>query len=88
MLSPEGNSFDEMASLATSLVGRGCRALTLSFHSPSVEPGHTPYVRTRADLQQFLGTIERFCEFFMTRLNGVADTLIDFRASHSLRSSD
>ncbi len=29
------------------------RLLTFSFHSPSLEPGHTPYVRTSADLANF-----------------------------------
>jgi hypothetical protein len=27
--------------------------LSISFHSPSVEPGHTPYVRDAADLRRF-----------------------------------
>jgi hypothetical protein len=27
--------------------------LTLSFHSPSLVPGHTPYVRDSADLAAF-----------------------------------
>lgn len=31
----------------------GVRVLSLSFHSPSLEPGHTPYVRSAADLAGF-----------------------------------
>jgi hypothetical protein len=31
----------------------GVRLLTLSFHSPSLVPGHTPYVRDSADLAAF-----------------------------------
>ncbi len=31
----------------------GVRLLTLSFHSPSLVPGHTPYVRDAADLTAF-----------------------------------
>ena len=34
-------------------IGQGERLLTLSFHSPSLAPGHTPYVRDRADLARF-----------------------------------
>ena len=31
----------------------GVRLLTFSFHSPTLEPGHTPYVRTTRDLEAF-----------------------------------
>ena len=34
-------------------VAAGERLLILSFHSPSLEPGHTPYVRNADDLAQF-----------------------------------
>jgi hypothetical protein len=33
--------------------GEGVRLLNLSFHSPSLAPGHTPYVRDAADLKRF-----------------------------------
>lgn len=78
MLSPEGNTLSEMMALARALVERGSRALTMSFHSPSASPGHTPYVRTQQDLDDFLGRIEGFCEFFFGRLNGLPDTMLGF----------
>src|SRR5262249_19774872 len=65
MLSPEGNTFAEMRALTEALFQRGRRTFLLSFHSPSVEPGHTPYVRTQADLYQFLHALEQYCEFFI-----------------------
>lgn len=34
-------------------LGEGSRLLTFSFHSPSLAPGHTPYVRDEADLRRF-----------------------------------
>lgn len=70
MLSPEGSTLDEMTALTTALVSRGQRFFTLSFHSPSVEPGHTPYVRSRQDLEVFLRTLDQFLEFFVTRVGG------------------
>ena len=85
MLSPEGNTFAEMRALTETLYERGQRTFLLSFHSPSVEPGHSPYVRTRADLDQFLLAIENFCEFFMEQRNGVAAVPRDFRAAVSAR---
>jgi hypothetical protein len=36
-------------------VGEGVRLLNFAFHSPSVAPGHTPYVRDAADLAAFFG---------------------------------
>ncbi|MGH7006629.1 MAG: WalW protein, partial [Alphaproteobacteria bacterium] len=79
MLTPEGNSFEEMRSLVRSLFARGCRVFTMSFHSPSADVGHTPYVRSQADLQNFLQAIERFCEFFMRDMEGVAISPQSFR---------
>ena len=73
MLSPEGNTFEELVDITSVLVADGCRTFTLSFHSPSVEPGHTPYVRTMQDLERFLRDIERFCEFFLSDLDGIPD---------------
>lgn len=83
MLSPEGNTFEEMRQLTLALVERGERTFTFSFHSPSLAPGHTPYVRSADDLSAFLRTIERYCEFFTTELNGEPATLSGFRAAAS-----
>ena len=85
MLSPEGNSVADMRSLTDALIDHGLRTFTFSFHSPSLDVGHTPYVRTQADLAQFLDDIERFCEFFIAERGGVASTHADFRAAVSER---
>ena len=79
MLSPEGNTYEEMRALTQALVRRGCRTFTLSFHSPSLAVGHTPYVRSAADLTAFLATLDAFFTFFFSDLNGVAATPLEFR---------
>jgi hypothetical protein len=81
MLSPEGNTFTEMRALTRALVARGQRTFTLSFHSPSVEPGHTPYVQSAAELTSFLDTIDRYCEFFVNELKGMPATALEFRTA-------
>lgn len=58
-LTPEGVSAHEQCRLAASLVRQGTRVLSLVYHSPSLEPGHTPYVRSDDDLARFLEAIER-----------------------------
>jgi hypothetical protein len=79
MLSPEGNSLAEMRALTRTLLGDGLRVFSLTFHSPSVAPGHTPYVRSQADLDAFLTRIEKYLEFFFDEVGGVASSPEDVR---------
>ncbi|WHU03599.1 MULTISPECIES: polysaccharide deacetylase family protein [unclassified Sphingomonas] len=53
-LTPEDMPLGEAKEAIRVAVGEGLRLLNFAFHSPSVEPGHTPYVRTEADLAAFL----------------------------------
>lgn len=53
-LTPEDMPLVEAKEAVRVAVGEGLRLLNFAFHSPSVEPGHTPYVRTEADLAAFL----------------------------------
>lgn len=69
-LSPEGNDFDHLRRLTETLIGGGHMLFNLSFHSSSLAPGNTPYVRSDADLRQFTGTIERYFDFFFGALGG------------------
>lgn len=77
MLSPEGNTLDEMKALTRALLQDGVRVFSLTFHSPSLKPGCTPYVRTEADRDGLLRTIDQFCQFFMGQLGGVPSTPTD-----------
>lgn len=43
---------DALEAIAVAL-GEGLRLLNFAFHSPSLAPGHTPYVRDAADLARF-----------------------------------
>lgn len=74
MLSPEGSTLEEMKALTKSLVRRGVRTFSLTLHSPSVEPGHTPYVRTTADAVRLLDTVGAYCDFFLGELGGMPST--------------
>ena len=74
MLSPEGNTLDEMIALTRALLADGLKVYSLTFHSPSVVPGNTPYVRNDSDLAKFLNSIERYFEFFFGELEGLPST--------------
>ena len=70
-LTPEGCGLADLKRLASALARRGNQVFTLTYHSPSLAPGHTPYVRTESDLREFLRVLLGFCEFFRDELGGV-----------------
>lgn len=70
-LSPEGHGAAEMLRLVRWLLARGERLFVLSLHSPSIEPGHTPYVRSEAELAAFLAAFEAFLDAFLGALGGI-----------------
>lgn len=79
-LSPEGASLDAMRRLTLALRADGHRIFTLTFHSPSLMPGYTPYVRDAADLKRFLATIRDYAVWFRDGLGGTFRTTADIRA--------
>ena len=52
-LTPEGVPLAEAKQAIKVLLDRGHRLFSLWFHTPTVEPGHTAYVRDSADLRTF-----------------------------------
>lgn len=52
-LTPEGISVEEARRAIDMALDDGLPVLVFSFHSPSLAPGHTPYVRSAADLDAF-----------------------------------
>lgn len=74
-LSPEGFELSTQKRLLASMVRQGVRIFTLTYHSPSLVPGNTPYVRTATDLVTFLGRIEGVLSYFKNRLGGEFTTM-------------
>lgn len=74
-LSPEGFDTATLCRLLRALVAQGQQVFTLTYHSPSLMPGHTPYVRTDADLAKFLRRIDGVLSFFRDTLGGTFTTL-------------
>lgn len=73
-LTPEGVPLEELRQVTEAMLRAGYRVFNFTYHSPSLAPGHTPYVGSAAELDQFLDRIERYLEFFFTRCNGFAAT--------------
>jgi hypothetical protein len=84
-LTPEGVPAEEQCRLIDALAKRGQRLFSLVYHSPSLAPGHTPYVRTEADLAIFLGGLEQVLLHFRDRLGGRFTTLSRFRSDFESR---
>ncbi|HYE29111.1 MAG TPA: polysaccharide deacetylase family protein [Allosphingosinicella sp.] len=74
-LTPEGVKLPDALAAARALVADGVRWFSLSFHSPSVEPGHTPYVRTADDLRGFHDWWDGMLDFFAAE--GIAPASIE-----------
>jgi hypothetical protein len=60
--------------LTRALLADGHRVFAVSYHSPSLQAGCTPYVRNAKDLETFLHWIEGFLEFFLGEIGGIAAT--------------
>lgn len=73
-LTPEGVSLDEAIRGIDVAIDIGLPVIVLSFHSPSLAPGNTPYVRTDADLERFYHWWREVLAYLARR--GVAPTSI------------
>lgn len=62
-LTPEGISITEAKRLARHMASAGHRVFVLTYHSPSLEPGNTPYVRDLADRDRLLDWLDEFYTF-------------------------
>ncbi len=69
-LTPEGADHAAHRRLTESLLAEGCRVFSFTYHSPSLVPGHTPYVRDDRDLSRFLATMDRYFDYFIGELGG------------------
>lgn len=81
-LSPEQASLEQMKKLARAVLSQGVPTLVLMFHSSSLLPGASPYVRTEADLDGFLHRLDVFFQFADKELSVEHLTL---GASHNFR---
>ncbi len=78
-LTPEGFTFSELCRLVKVLWAQGLNVFTLAFHSPSLQPGNTPYVRSSRDLETFLACCRKFFDFFFGELNGQSTTPLELK---------
>lgn len=78
-LSPEQYRFPELRALTRALLASGVRVLSFTFHSPTLKPGCTPYVRDPSDLKRFLNDFSRYFTFFFDELGGLSATPLEVK---------
>ena len=74
-LSPEQATLAQMKQLSIAVINRGVQVLVLMFHSSSLLPGCSPYVKTEQDLDRFLERLSAFFVFAQEELSLSAITL-------------
>ncbi len=79
-LSPEDYTLPEMQRMTRSMLKDGQRIFVFSFHSPSLHPGYTPYVRDAAGLHRFLARTRGYFEWFLGEIDGHSRTPLQIKA--------
>lgn len=69
-LTPEGVDHSAHRRLTRALLAQGQRVFMFSYHSSSMAPGNTPYVRSQRDLDNFLRTMDRYFHYFIHEIGG------------------
>ena len=69
-LTPEGVDHSAHRRLTRALLAQGQRIFMFSYHSSSMAPGNTPYVRSQRDLDNFLRTMDRYFDYFIHEIGG------------------
>jgi hypothetical protein len=87
-LSPEGVPAAEQCRLLDALVKKGQSVFTLVYHSPSLVPGNTPYVRSETELAAFIATIEQVLTYFRDVIGGRFTTLTEVHARMSAERAE
>ncbi|MCU0865161.1 MAG: polysaccharide deacetylase family protein [Planctomycetes bacterium] len=73
-LSPEGFDLPALQRLTRSLLARGQQVFALTYHSSTLRPGCTQYVRTERQRDAFLDVMNNYFAWFLRDLGGVATT--------------
>lgn len=76
-LSPEGHLLNDLIRQTHAALACGQRLFMMTYHSSSMLPGANPYVRTQADRERFLATMDAYLRFFHEEVGGQSATVTD-----------
>lgn len=80
--SPEQSNFSRMKQLVEKYLDLRIPFLTMMFHSSSLVPGNSPYVKTENDLERFFQTLEKTFDYCLNR-KGMKTTTLTAAAEFS-----
>lgn len=81
-LTPEAMSLDDQKRLTQALLKQGCKVFTYTYHSSSLLPGATQYVRSPAERDAFLEKMDRYFDYFKREVGGRFASLTEIRDCH------
>lgn len=79
-LTPEGVSLEDCKRVTEHLLAAGRRIFTFAYHSSTLLPGGSPYVRTAAARQRFLDKMDAYIGWFREVVGGRGTTPYEIRA--------
>lgn len=85
-LSPEQATARAMKTLIDRYCDAPSAVLVMMFHSSSLMPGQSPYVRDQSELDCFLNRIAKVCEYCFGSKSGVPSTLEDIALHSGMRT--
>lgn len=74
-LSPEGHTLEDLIRQTGAALAAGVRVFMLTYHSSSLLPGATGYVRSEEERDAFLTKIDGYLQFFLDKIDGRASTV-------------
>jgi hypothetical protein len=83
VLSPEGTEVGDQIRLLKLLGRNPDVVLNVTLHSPSVEPGRTPFVRTADDVESFFARLRATLQFALKNVGARPLTFREFAASYA-----
>lgn len=87
-LTPEGITIPEAKRLVRHMRNHGQSVFVLTYHTPSLQAGGSPYARTEQDVIRLLEWLDCFYDFFTREMKGQLVTWRDVRARVSAPASD
>lgn len=87
-LSPEMNSSKDMIKLTDTLTIHGISVLNFTFHTPSLLPGKSPFIRNSDDLENFYSEITNYFEYLSQATRFESLTLSEVRKAFDKDAND
>jgi hypothetical protein len=87
ILSPETDTVTDMLAASRRIIDEGGRHLHMYFHSNSLVPGLTPFVRTAKDLEVIYASIERYVDGLSAFARVEARTVSEQAAAFELQTA-